>query len=176
MNQIKFDLKKGTIFVPKETAEAMGSPTDLTVSYREEDESLFFDAGLPKCIINERTGQRVYPEEGTFLKCWDEIANGYWLRIYPPMMNRLTWSFPGSDDSKARGIYILDGDFPTEGCIRFDLSKARYLSPSETDDLTIDWGDYQIVPRSMFSRKPPASAVDTIVGNNRQTRHDDIRN
>lgn len=176
MNQIKFDLKKGTIFVPKETAEAMGSPKDLTVSYREEDESLFFDAGFPKCIINEHTGQRVYPEEGTFMRCWDATANGYWLRIYPSMMNRLTWSFPGSDDSKARGIYILDGDSPTEGRIRFDLSKARYLSPSKADELTTDWGDYQIVPRSMFSRKPHASIAEAIVGSNQQTQHDEIRN
>ena len=91
-------------------------------------------------------------------------------------MNRLTWSFPGSDDSKARGIYILDGDSPTEGRIRFDLSKARYLSPSKADELTTDWGDYQIVPRSMFSRKPHASIAEAIVGSNQQSRHDDIRN
>lgn len=176
MNSIELDIKKSTIFIPKETAEAIGYAKEMSILYRESEDSLFLVLGLPEYIINSRKGQRLRLKDFPFERCLDEKNNGYRLKISRPMMNRLTWYFPGSNIGNSRGTYILDGEFTTKGCIRYDLLKMRQFYLLEADDLTSDLGDYEIVPRSMFARKPRTTVAAETTANNHQTRYAEKRN
>ena len=176
MNSIELDAKKSTIFIPKETAEAIGYTKEMSILYRESEDCLFLVLGFPEYIINARTGQRLRVKDIPFKRCLGEKENGLRVKISRPMMNRITWNFPGSYNSNARGIYILDGEFTTNGRIRYELLKVRQFYLLEADDLTIDLDDYEIVPRSMFARKPRNKVAEVTMGSHHQTRYDDIGN
>ena len=177
MNQIKIDLKKGTIFIPKETAEAIGSPSEVSFLYKGEDASLYLVAStLNLDHEKKRRGRPANPQNSSFMKSWDQQANGYRIKGYMPGLSRLSWHFPGSERNSHHGIYILEGEQLSGNRIRYDLSTARLVEADGSDIPVVDLSHYQVVEHSKFARKPRFPAAGATETCNQQSRHDDIRN
>ena len=106
MYPIEFDLKKGTVFIPKETVEAIGSPSDVSFLYRKEDTSLLLVAGdLSSYSHKDHMRRPKSPKSGSLSRCWDEEANGYRIKGYLPTLSRIAWKFPGADGGLARLVF-----------------------------------------------------------------------
>ena len=154
MYRIEFDFKKETIFVPKETADAIGSPTEVSFLYRDADATLLLVNGVPSADPpRKRRGRPADPAKTSFMKSWDAEANGFRIKGYLPTLCRLGWKFPGCESSIIRGVYILEGDLCMENGIRFDLTQARLDAPQASDAPAIDLSGYQVVERSAFRRR-----------------------
>lgn len=159
MYRIEFDYKNATIFIPKETAVAIGSPTDISFLYRDADSTMLLVGGDPfRDPQKKRRGRPADPMKTHFMKSWDEEANGYRIKGYLPTLYRLGWKFPGSENGLAHGVYILEGDLCMENGIKFDLTQAKLNSPDCQDPPAFDWSGYQVVDRSSFRHSAyPAS-------------------
>ena len=154
MYRIEFDYINRTIFVPKETAEAIGSPSDVSFLYRDSDATMILINGVPQADTQrKRRGRPADPTKTSFMRSWDEEANGFKIKSYYPALCRLGEKFPGCQNGVVKGVYILEGDLCMENGIKFDLKKARLEKKDGQEAPAIDLTGYQVVERSSFRHR-----------------------
>ncbi len=163
MYRIEFDYDKRIIFVPKETADAIGSPSDVSFLYRESDATMILLNGIPQADTQrKRRGRPADPMKTTFMKSWDEEANGFKIKSYYTVLSKLGEKLPGCENGVVRGIYILEGDLCMKNALKFDLTTAR-LAASENQAFPMaDLSGYQVIERSAYRRR--ASGAEKIQG------------
>lgn len=155
MYRIVFDYINRTIFVPKETAEAIGSPSEVSFLYRDSDATMILINGVPQADTQrKRRGRPADPMKTSFMKSWDEEAKGFKIKSYYPVLCRLGEKFPGCENGIFRGVYVLEGDLCMENGIKFDLTKARLEEQEKPEAPVIDLSGYQVVERSAFRHRP----------------------
>ena len=177
MYPIEFDLKKGTVFIPKETVEAIGSPSDVSFLYRKEDTSLLLVAGdLSSYSHKDHMRRPKSPKSGSLSRYWDGEANGYRIKGYLPTLSGIAWKFPGADGGLARGVYIVDGELTPEHRVYYDLSNAELLPSSIVKLRSIDLSKHEVIDDSFTPRKLYSSPTAFEIRSNHQPRYDETRN
>lgn len=149
MYRMDVDLKKQIIFIPKETAEAIGHPDDIRFLYRENTDSLILANAIsvqdPIVKTEKKRGRPVNRVKPTMARSWDEEAQGYRIKGYSSLFG-LPYQYGLSPDPGTiqRTTSSLYGTLEKGNQILFDLSILQLEEQWDDMDAS-DCSIYEIV-------------------------------